>query len=446
METVLIGGTLIDGTGREPLARAGVVVREGKVQRVGPVDRLSYGRDARVVDVAGLTIMPGLIDSHTHLTYHGDQPNVWQLEFEESVELNTLKAARNAAHILHTGFTAIGDGGCRGLIGPAIRDGVAKGIIPGPHIVAAGPILTGSAGLLDSMPAWVRMESDHALGMTVNGVDEVRRAVRAQVKGGVDWIKVSASGVAGSRFATAETEDLSADEIVAAVSEARKYGKPVHAHAHSREGVRAAVAAGVLSLHSGEFVDEELLLLMRQKAIIFSPTIAWLHARCLPGYVLAENPAFVAEAWRAYAAATAAIVKARELGVKMAVGSDASHRFHHVPDSALELEYYQALGWPALEVITAATKTAAEAINRGNMLGTLAPGKLADILIVEGPVAEDVRVLRDKRNIKRTFQAGREVALAADRGMFGPAFKAAEWLREPLGRSDPLARAAAGRP
>lgn len=185
--------------------------------------------------------------------------------------------------------------------------------------------------------------------------------------------------------------------------------------------------------------------MLREKAIIFSPTIAWLHARCLPGYVLAENPAFVAEAWRAYAAAKAAIVKARELGVKMAVGSDASHRFHHVPDSALELEYYQALGWPALEVITAATKTAAEAINRGNMLGTLAPGKMADILIVEGPVAEDVRVLRDKRNIKRMFQAGREVALAADRGMFGAAFKAAERLHEPLGASDPLPRTA-GRP
>src|SRR5206468_7916549 len=104
--------------------------------------------------------------------------------------LNTLKAARNAAHILQTGFTSIGDGGCRGYIGPAIRDGVAKGVIPGPHVVAAGPILTGSAGLLDSMPVWIRMESDQALGMTVNGADEVRRAVRTQVKGGVDWIKV----------------------------------------------------------------------------------------------------------------------------------------------------------------------------------------------------------------------------------------------------------------
>jgi imidazolonepropionase-like amidohydrolase len=288
------------------------------------------------------------------------------------------------------------------------------------------------------------MESDQALGMTVNGADEVRGAVRAQVKGGVDWIKVSASGVAGSRFAGAETEDLSAEEIVAAVSEARKYGKPVHAHAHSREGVRACVEAGVLSLHSGEFVDEETLILMREKGIIFSPTVAWLHARCLPGYVLAENPAFVEEAWRAYAAARLAIVKARELGVKMAMGSDAAHRFHHVPDGVLELEYYQELGWPALEIITAATQTAAEAINRGDTLGTLAPGKRADILVVDGPVVEDIRVLRDKGNIKWMFQAGRELALAPDRGIYGRNFKAGEWLEQPLGRQ-PRSNAAVGR-
>jgi hypothetical protein len=118
-----------------------------------------------------------------------------------------------------------------------------------------------------------------------------------------------------------------------------------------------------------------------------------------------------------------------------------------VPDGVLELEYYQELGWPALEVITAATKTAAEAINRGDTRGTLAPGKVADILVVEGPVAEDVRVLRDKRNIKWMFQAGREVALAPDRGIVGPEFKAADWLDKPLGRSDSrCSRPAAGRP
>jgi imidazolonepropionase-like amidohydrolase len=150
--------------------------------------------------------------------------------------------------------------------------------------------------------------------------------------------------------------------------------------------------------------------------------------------VLAENPAFVEEAWRAYAAAKISIAMARDLGVKMAMGSDAAHRFHHAPDGVLELEYYQTLGWTAMEVITAATKTAAEGINRADTRGTLAPGKVADVLVVEGPVAEDVRVLRDKRNIKWMFQAGREVVLPPDRGVIGPDFKAAEWLNKPIGQ------------
>ena len=447
METVLIGGTLIDGTGRDPIPRAGVVVKDSKIVAAGPAGGLSYGRDARVIDVVGLTIMPGLIDTHTHLTYHGDQPNVWQLEFEESVELNTLKAARNAAHILQTGFTSIGDGGCRGYIGPAIRDGVAKGVIPGPYIVAAGPILTGSAGLLDGMPVWIRMESDQALGMTVNGTDEVRRAVRTQVKGGVDWIKVSASGVAGSRYATAETEDLSAEEIVAAVSEARKYGKPVHAHAHSREGVRACVEAGVLSLHSGEFVDEEILVLMREKGIIFSPTVAWLHARCLPGYVLAENPAFVEEAWRAYAAAKISIVKARELGVKMAMGSDASHRFHHVPDGGARARVLPGAGLAGPGGHYGSHQDRRRGDQSGRYAGHARAGQGC------GHSGRRGACFRGRAGASRQAQHQMDVPSRSRGGacarprVFGPEFKAAEWLDKPLGRSDSRCnRATAGRP
>src|SRR5690606_12630300 len=131
-------------------------------------------------------------------------------------------------------------------------------------------------------PPWFKLQSDVALSTIVSGPDEVRRAVARQIKGGVDWIKVAASVVAGSRYSTADTFDLSYDEIRAAVEEAARYGKPVHAHAHSREGVRAAIEAGVISLHSGEFADEESLALMRERNIVFSPTIAWLQARYLP--------------------------------------------------------------------------------------------------------------------------------------------------------------------
>jgi imidazolonepropionase-like amidohydrolase len=438
METVFLDCRLIDGTGRDPVEGAGLVVADGRIRRVGPADRLGFGRDARVIHLEGRTLMPALVDCHTHLTYHRRQPDVWRQDMAESVELNTIAAALNARAILEMGFATIGDGGCRGLIGPAVRDAVAQGLIPGPRVVAAGPVLCGSGGLLDSVPPWARLDSDHALAMVVDGPEEVRRAVRQQVKGGVDWIKVAASGVAGSRFSSAETDDLGEDEIRAAVAEAAKFGKPVHAHAHSREGVKAAVRAGVISLHSGEFVDDEGLELMRARGVPFAATIAWLHARCLTAAGAESGSAFAREARRAYDAARVALVRAREMGVPVAVGTDAAHRFPHVPDGVLELEYLQALGYPPLETVTAATRTAAVAIGRGDLLGTLEPGKLADLLVVEGDPAADVRVLRDKRAIVAMWKEGVEIPLAADRACVGRDFVVAARLDEPLGMPAPV--------
>jgi imidazolonepropionase-like amidohydrolase len=432
--TVLRGGRLIDGTGRDPVAGAGLVIEDGTIAQVDRGDRLRAAPGARVIDLDGRTIMPGLVDCHTHLSYHASQPNAWTLEMEESVELSTVKAVLNARAILEMGFTTIADGGCRGLIGPALRDAIAGGFIPGPRVVAAGQILCGPAGLLDSMPVWVRYESDVALAAIVDGPDEVRRAVRRQIKAGVDYVKVAASGVAGSRWSDAETSDLDQDEIAAAVREAAKHRRWVHAHAHSADGIKAAVRAGVRSLHSAEFADEEALALARERGVVLSATIAWLHARCLPGYVLArDDPAFAAEARRAFLAAAAMLVRAREMGVKVAVGTDAAHRFFHAPDGVLEMEYLAALGYPPLEVIRAATQTAAEAVGLHGTVGTLAPGQRADVLVVEGDPAEDVSVLRDKRRIAHLFKDGREVALAPDRGRPGPEVSVAALLaREPV--------------
>jgi imidazolonepropionase-like amidohydrolase len=429
MDVVLRGGRIIDGTGRDPLDDAGLVIEAGRIRQVDRSDRLRFGRGVRTIDVDGRALMPGLVDSHTHLSYHSSQPDAWRLEMEESAELTTVKATMNARAILEMGFTTIADGGGRGLIGPAIRDAVAQGWIPGPRVVAAGQILCGSAGLLDSMPVWARYESEVSLGRVVNGADEVRRAVREQVKGGVDFVKVAASGVAGSRFGDAQTDDLDQEEMAAAVREALKHRRWVHAHAHSASGIKAAVRAGVRSLHSGEFADEEALLLMRDRRVVLAVTIAWLHARCLPGYVLARDaPAFVAEARRAFLAGVAVLAQARELGVKVAVGTDAAHRFFHAPDGVLEMEYLAALGCPALEVIRAATATAAEAIGRAEDLGTLEAGKLADVLVVEGDPVSDISVLRDKRNIARMFKEGREVALPSDRGPIAAHISARELI------------------
>ena len=427
MDIALIGGRLIDGTGREPVQETAVVLRDGIIVALEPGAGSRAATDAQIVDVEGRTIIPGLIDCHTHLTYHASQPDVWQLDFKESVELNTLHAATNARAIQETGFTTIGDGGCRGFIGPAIRDGIALGLIPGPRVIAAGPILCGPAGLLDGTPPWMRLDSDAALGTTISGPAAVREAVRRQIKGGVDWIKVAASGVAGSPYSAAEFEDLGFDEIGAAVREAGKFGKKVHAHAHSRGGIRAAVEAGVVSLHSGEFAGDEELILMRERGVIFSPTIAWLQARCLPVPGAPPSEAFLAEAWRAYDAARATLARARELGVQVAIGTDASHRFPHAPDGVVEMEYFAALGWPPLDIIRAATAMAAAALGRADEFGTIECGKRADLLVLDADPASDISVLRDKSAIRHLFKDGREVMLPAGRGPIGAAFRAAKW-------------------
>jgi imidazolonepropionase-like amidohydrolase len=427
-ETVLRGCRLIDGTGLEPQIDAGVVFAGGIIRQAGPVDTLRFDKAATVVDLDGRTVLPGLIDSHTHLTYHAAIANVWEQEFKESLELNTLRAAENARAILGMGFTTIGDGGCRGFIAPAVRDAVALGLIAGPDIVSAGPILCGPAGLLDNTPPWIRQEIDGALAEIVESPQAARRAVRRQVKGDVDWIKVAATGVAGSRYSNAETPDLGEPEIHAVVDEARKFGKPVHAHAHGDAGVRAAVRAGVLSLHGGEFATDETLCLIRDGGVLLGATIAWLHARCLPGAPGSENAAFVDEAWRAFAASRDMLIRAKELGVRIALATDAAHRFPHVPDGVLEMEYLCACGYAPLEAITCATAHAAESIGRGAEIGTLRRGKRADILIVDGDPSADIRVLRDKRRIWRLYRKGREIPLEADRGYRGKSFRVSDWI------------------
>lgn len=435
MRTILLGGRLVDGTGAEPVDGAGVVVDGDRILAAGPAGTLPRDGAARIIDLDGRTVMPGLVDCHTHITYHGAQPNVWRLEHTESVELNTLRAAVNARHILDCGFTTIGDGGCRGFIAPAVRDAIRAGLTPGPDITAAGPMLCGLAGLLDDDPAWVQRESSGALAKIVTGPEEVRRAVRMQIKGGVDWIKVAASGVTGSRFNSSEHEDLGTEEIAMAVREAAKFGKRVHAHAHSRDGVRACIEAGVVSMHCAEFADEALLVAMRDRDIPFSPTLAWLQARCMDMGGPAPDAAFLSSAWRAFDAAREVVKMARTIGTPLALGSDAFHRFPHVPDGVIEMEYLVALGYTPLETIRAATAIAARAIDPGTDRGVLAPGRRADLLVVDGDPAADVGVLRDKSRLHHLFKAGVEQVLAPGRGPIGPRFRAAEWAQRTLAQT-----------
>ena len=415
---VLANGLLIDGTGREPQPGWGLVVDGKKIQSVGPMGSLSVPANAEVFDLGGWTLMPGLIDAHTHLTYHKSEYALILQQMNESLELNTIKAVENARVILETGCTAIGDGGCRGNIAVAIRDAVKDGMIPGPKVVAAGPMLSGSSGIMDHTAAWGYYDHDAFLGTCVNGPQEVRTAVRKQMRAGVDWVKVTASGIPGHPWIRAHVQDLVYDEIVAAVEEAAKFGKKVHAHAHDPIGPKQAALAGAISVHSGEYLDEEGMALLKESGCIFVPTIAWLHFRSDEDYARQvtrvyhpteeQLQEFIDDCHKGYEAGCEAIRIAHKIGAPMAVGSDGAHVFPPF-DLVYEMEYYQEQGILPLEIITAATKISAMAIDRGDVWGTLEPGKAADVLVVDGDPSTDIRILRDKSRIVMMLQGGRMV-------------------------------------
>ena len=412
---VLTNALLIDGTGAEPQPNCGLVIDGEKIQSVGATGSLPAPADAEVIDLEGKTLMPGIIDAHTHLTYHRSEYGLILQQMNESLELNTIKAVENAGMILDTGCTAIGDGACRGNIALAIRDGVRQGLIRGPKVVAAGRMISGSSGIADHTAAWGYADHDAYLGLCVNGREEVIAAVRKQMRTGVDWVKLTGSGTPGNPWIGGRIQDLVYDELEAAVQEAAKFNKRVHVHAHDPIGPQAAAKAGAVSVHSGEFLDEEGLLVLKEYNCVFVPTIAWLEFRTNEEYAREylrsfkptddQVQTFIDECRDAYEACREAIPAAYKLGTPMGLGSDAAHVFPPF-DIALEMEYYQDLGIPPLDIITCATKMSAMAVGRGEDWGTLEQGKAADILVVDGGPSKDITLLLDKDRIEAIVQNG----------------------------------------
>jgi imidazolonepropionase-like amidohydrolase len=194
-------------------------------------------------------------------------------------------------------------------------------------------------------------------------------------------------------------------------------------------------------MHCAEFADEELLIEMRDKQIPFSPTLAWLQARCMDTGGAAPEADFLDQAWAAYAAAREVVRAAHSIGTPLAIGSDASHRFPHARDAVVEMEYLLALGYTPLEAIRSATQIAAQAIDPATDRGVVKAGARADLLVVDGDPAADVGVLRDKSRIHHQFKAGIEQPLPLHRGPLGPGFEVAQWAHRDLAqtREQPVA-------
>lgn len=402
----LVNARLIDGLGNPPLEQGYVQVEEGRFARAGPVSDLprSSADDTPRIDLAGQTILPGLIDCHAHLVYSGFR-RLDELD-RCSVETCTINAVRNAEAVLRAGYTTIRDLGTVGNVAVAVRDAIAHGKISGPRVVASGRILSSTGGHVDTLPAW--WENRGGLGVRVDGPDDVIRAVRQQVKDGVDNIKLGASGAEVSPYAHTWMTTMHEEEIRAAVHEAHRWGRTVAVHCQSYDAVKFALRAGADTVEHGTRLDDEAIELFRASETFLVPTLCTLYSVLELGARLDLMPKQREEMEVNRPLWVESFRRAREAGVPIATGGDIGNRYPH-GTNAREIELLVSEGMTPLEAIRAATSTAARAIRREDR-GSLEPGKLADLIVLDGDPLADIRVLQDQERIRAVVKGGRIVA------------------------------------
>jgi imidazolonepropionase-like amidohydrolase len=393
-DTLIHAGRMIDGISDR--ARTEMTIRVDGGQIVA-VERgyATPGEQDLLIDLRKGTVLPGLMDTHVHLT--GEYSKDDRLnDFIMNEADYAFDAAKFAKRTLEAGFTVVRNLGDSFNVTIALRAAIESGDIPGPRIITAAKGLSSTGGHGDPTNGW----ADHIKGDpgpvdgVVNSVEDARKAVRQRYKDGADWIKITATGGVLSVAKSGQNPQFTNEELSAIVDTAADYGMRVAAHAHGTEGMKRAVSAGVASIEHGTYMDEEVMQLMKQNGTYYVPTI-------LAGNWVAEQAkidGFFPELVRPKAAAIGPIIqgtfaKAYDAGVAIVFGTDTGVSAHG--DNAQEFALMVEGGMPPMEAIKAATSVAARFLAIDDTHGTLESGKQADIIAVPGNPLENIRVLEN---------------------------------------------------
>lgn len=410
----LTGAALIDGTGAPPLPNATIIVDGWRIAAVGPAGTVPLPDGLATYELAGRTLMPGLIDGHVHLrSYAGDgQKDVHLWNVLTFIEEQAIHCAGNALRALESGVTTVRDmAGARPEI--AARHAIAESVLPGARIVVAGFVgMTAGHGDM-FFPACV----DHRMWRTADGPDECRKLVREYARDGADLIKICTSGGVLSMGDKAGWRNYTVDETRVIVDEAHALGMRVAAHAHSRAGIRRALNAGVDTLEHGSNLDDELIEMMVAQGTWLCPTLAIGEFVLTHGESRGVPAESLAKAREMADIRRDSVRRAYRAGVRVFMGTDSCNTMAF-GRHAWELELMQRdMGLTSMKAIVAATSAAAEALSLGSVTGTIEPRKRADLLVIAGDPLADLTLLQDRDRILGVVRDGR---VLVDRGMPEP--------------------------
>jgi imidazolonepropionase-like amidohydrolase len=386
---VIHAGHLLDVKSGKMLDNVTVVIDGDKITTVsgGSGSQSDNQAGARVINLPNATLLPGLIDAHTHLTF---DPNFGYQELGVSIPKEALIGAKNARITLEAGFTTVRNVGASGYTDIALRDAINEGMVPGPRMMASGPALSITGGHCDQnlLPYEWHTKSDGA----ADGVEGVQHKVREIIKYGADVIKVCATGGVLSKGDDPRASQYTLEEMKAIVADAHRLGRKVAAHAHGAQGIAWAAEAGVDSIEHGSYIDDAAIAIMKKNGTYLVPTLYladWMRENAVK---IGLPPMYATKMKDVTAVSRQNIKKAFNAGVKIAFGTDAAVYPHGL--NAHEFAVYVQIGMTPLQAIQTATVNAADLLG-WSKIGSIETGNFADIIAVNGDPLKDVTLLEN---------------------------------------------------
>ena len=405
--TLVFNGQLVPGSGAPTVPDAVLHIDNGRIAFAGPAGRApELPPDTQRIDARGGTIMPGLVEAHFHATYFNIAA-LEDLDIKYPVEYVSLLASVNTRLALECGYTAARSGGCLFNVDVWLKKAIEEDLIAGPRLASSGREICSAGGLMDWNPEFRKIGME-GLVFIINGQDDARKAVRALVKDGIEWVKTYPTGDAASPdINDHHTLCMTFDEMHAVVATAHNHKLKVTGHCRATEGIKNALRAGYDTIEHGTFMDNEALDLLLERDVPCIPALYFEKASIERGPEFGLPQVVIDGHQETLDGGCESARRILRAGGRLGMGGDYGFGWNPHGDYARELTFFvKDVGLTPLEVITCATKTGAEIMGRGGEFGTLEKGKLADVLIVDGDVLADITLLEDRKKFIAVIQGG----------------------------------------